>query len=162
VLLQLPPSLTAEEGGRRLERLLGTRPGWLPVVVEVRHRSWYDAGLPDLLAREGASLARVQYAGAPAPIEWTGPVRYGRLLGDREEIPHIGVRKRDLDGDLEDWAEVALETAATGRKVALFVNNRFEGAGYDTAARLRARLGRPVPDPHELWPAPPIPGLELE
>jgi hypothetical protein len=31
-----------------------------------------------------------------------------------------------------------------------------------TAAELRRRAGQPVPDPRELWPAPPLPGLELD
>ena len=49
VVLQLPPSLRASEGRERLARLLGTRPAGLPVVVEVRHASWHEDWLPDLL-----------------------------------------------------------------------------------------------------------------
>jgi uncharacterized protein YecE (DUF72 family) len=167
VLLQLPPSLTAAEGARRLERLLASRPAWLPIVVEVRHRSWYEDWLPELLEREEAGLARVEKAGGPGwsrpvPMEWTGPVRYGRLLGDREELPEIGRKVRDLSPALDRWAAVAGAEAAQGRDVAIFVNNRYEGAGFVTAAELRRRAGQPVPDPRELWPAPPLPGLELD
>ena len=50
VVLQLPPSLDAGEGRDRLARLLGGRPDGLPVVVEVRHRSWDRPWLQELLA----------------------------------------------------------------------------------------------------------------
>jgi uncharacterized protein YecE (DUF72 family) len=89
-------------------------------------------------------------------------VRYGRLLGDREELPEIGRKVRDLSPALDRWAAVAGAEAAQGRDVAIFVNNRYEGAGFVTAAELRRRAGQPVPDPRELWPAPPLPGLELD
>jgi uncharacterized protein YecE (DUF72 family) len=158
VLLQLPPSLDAGEGAGRLERLLATRPDGLPVVVEVRHPSWHGPWLAELVERHGAGLARVEYPEVPAPLEWAGPVRYGRLLGDRRDTPRIGVRRRDLRADLERWAVLA--QAEPGRDVAMFVNNRFEGAAFETAAALRRRLGQPAPDPRELWPAPPLPGME--
>jgi uncharacterized protein YecE (DUF72 family) len=158
VLLQLPPSLEAGEGRERLERLLATRPEGLPVVVEVRHPSWYGDWLAELVGRHGAGVARVEYPGVAAPLEWAGPVRYGRLLGDRRETPAIGVRRRDLGETLARWAELA--RAQAGRRVAVFTNNRFEGAAFDTALELRRRLGQPAPDPRELWPAPPLPGME--
>jgi uncharacterized protein YecE (DUF72 family) len=158
VLLQLPPSLDAAEGAGRLERLLAGRPAGLPVVVEVRHPSWQAQALLDLLDRHGAGLARVEYPQAAALVEWAGPIRYGRLLGDRRDIPHVGVRRRDLGADLDRWARLAL--AERDRPVAVFVNNRFEGAAFTTATELRRRLGQPAPDPSDLWPEPPLPGLE--
>jgi uncharacterized protein YecE (DUF72 family) len=161
VLLQLPPSLSADEGGRRLERLLTDRPAWLPVVVEVRHPSWHEPWLPELLAGLDASLAMVEYPGAPPPVDWAGPISYGRLLGDRAEMPEIGVRRRGLADALDRWAELVLRVADADRPVAVFANNRFEGSGFATAADLAARVGRPVPDPRSLWPAPPLPGLEF-
>jgi uncharacterized protein YecE (DUF72 family) len=168
VLLQLPPSLTAGEGRDRLARLLATRPAGLPVVVEVRHPSWDAPWLPGLLADVDASLARVEWPEVPAMVEWTGPIRYGRLLGDREGTPNVGAKVRDLPGDLDRW--VRLATAATGdpalakafeghRPVALFANNRFEGAAFTTAIALRRRLGQPAEDPVSRWPEPPLPGL---
>jgi uncharacterized protein YecE (DUF72 family) len=198
VLLQLPPSLSAREGREPLARLLGTRPAGLPVVVEVRHPSWHAAWLPDLLEAHGASLARVEWPEVPALVEWAGPLRYGRLLGDREGTPNIGAKVRDLPGDLDRWAKLASQAAAqrpqegrrpqggdlarggpppaaggdraggsggrafvpvAARPVALFVNNRFEGAAFTTAAALRRRLGQPAADPKAHWPEPPLPGF---
>ena len=83
-----------------------------------------------------------------------------RLLGDRDEMPQIGVRRRAEPGALDRWAEQAVRVADADRPVAVFANNRFEGSGFATAADLRARSGRPAPEPHSLWPAPPLPGLE--
>jgi uncharacterized protein YecE (DUF72 family) len=162
VVLQLPPSLDAGEGRGRLARLLDGRPDGLPVVVEVRHRSWDRPWLPELLAACGAGLVLAERPGQepwPAPA---GPVGYLRLLGDRRGTPVIGRPVRDRATDLDRWA--ALLTRATPARgaapVAAFANNRFEGAAFDTAAALRRRLGQPAPAPRELWPAPPLPGLE--
>jgi uncharacterized protein YecE (DUF72 family) len=167
VVLQLPPSLDAGEGRDRLARLLGGRPEGLPMVVEVRHRSWDRPWLPELLAATGAGLVLADRPGEPPwPAAPPGGVRYLRLLGDRRGTPVIGRPVRDRAADLDRWAAL-LATPADGaapsaarRPAAAFANNRFEGAAFDTAAALRRRLGQPAPAPRELWPAPPLPGLE--
>ena len=181
VVLQLPPSLDADEGRERLARLLGDRPDGLPVVVEVRHRSWDRPWLTELLAAAGAGpvLAdRPRFSGAPprgspdpsGEAPWpsvAGGVGYLRLLGDRRATPVIGRPVRDRAAELDRWAALlARATPADGaapparRPAAAFANNRFEGAAFDTAAALRRRLGQQTPRPRELWPAPPLPGLE--
>jgi uncharacterized protein YecE (DUF72 family) len=165
VVLQLPPSLDAGEGREPLARLLGGRPDGLRVVVEVRHRSWDRPWLPELLAASGAGLVLAQ---RPGELPWparAAPVGYLRLLGDRRATPVIGRPVRDQAAELERWAALLAEGphrdgAAAGRPAAAFVNNRFEGAAFDTALALRRRLGQPTPAPRELWPAPPLPGLE--
>jgi uncharacterized protein YecE (DUF72 family) len=165
-VLQLPPSLDAGEGRDRLARLLGGRPDGLPVVVEVRHRSWDRPWLPELLAASGAGLVVAQRPGAAPWPDPAGPVGYLRLLGDRRGTPVIGRPVRDRAAELDRWAALLARSAAAGgaalagRPVAAFVNNRVEGAAFDTAAALRRRLGQPAPPPQELWPAPPLPGLE--
>jgi len=181
VVLQLPPSLDADEGRDRLARLLDGRPDGLPVVVEVRHRSWDRPWLPELLAASGAGLVLADRPGEEPWPTRAGPVGYLRLLGDRRRTPVIGRPVRDRAAELDRWA--ALLARATpadgaapeaegsgepqggapenrGRPVAAFANNRFEGAAFDTAAALRRRLGQRAPAPRELWPAPPLPGLE--
>jgi len=182
VVLQLPPSLDAGEGRDRLARLLDGRPDGLPVVVEVRHRSWDRPWLPELLAASGARLV---LADRPGETPWpsvAGGVGYLRLLGDRRGTPVIGRPVRDRAAELDRWAAALLAGATPadgaapapegsgepqggapenrGRPAAAFANNRFEGAAFDTAAALRRRLGQPAPAPRELWPAPPLPGLE--
>ncbi len=182
VVLQLPPSLDAGEGRDRLARLLGGRPDGLPVVVEVRHRSWDRPWLPELLAASGAGLV---LADRPGETPWpsvAGGVGYLRLLGDRRGTPVIGRPVRDRAAELDRWAAALLAGATPadgaapapegsgepqggapenrGRPAAAFANNRFAGAAFDTAAALRRRLGQPAPAPRELWPAPPLPGLE--
>jgi uncharacterized protein YecE (DUF72 family) len=160
VVLQLPPSLDAGEGRERLARLLGTRPPGLPVVVEVRHRSWDRPWLADLLQASGAELALADRPGEPLWPLLPGPVRYLRLLGDRRATPVIGRPVRDRSADLDRWARLLAAGGAAERPAAAFANNRFEGAGFVTAAALRRRLGQPAAEPRSLWPAPPLPGLE--
>jgi uncharacterized protein YecE (DUF72 family) len=161
VVLQLPPSLGAGEGRERLARLLGTRPRDLPVAVEFRHRSWDRPWLADLLAGAGADLALADRPGEQPWPAWQGPVRYLRLLGDRRATPLIGRRVRDRSPDLDRWAGLLSGGGAGDRPVAAFANNRFEGAGFVTAAALRRRLRQPTPDPKSLWPEPPLPGLDV-
>jgi hypothetical protein len=74
----------------------------------------------------------------------------------------IGRAVRDRSADLDRWARLLAEAGPrSGRRPpAAFANNRFEGAAFDTAAALRRRLGQPVTEPRDLWPAPPLPGLE--
>jgi uncharacterized protein YecE (DUF72 family) len=167
VVLQLPPSLDAGEGRERLARLLGGRPDGLPVVVEVRHRSWDRPWLAELLDAAGAGLVLADRPGVPSwPAQagaGRGTVPYLRLLGDRGATPVIGRPVRDRAADLDRWAALLAggATRATPRRpAAAFANNRFEGAAFDTAAALRRRLGQRPPAPRELWPAPPLPGLE--
>jgi uncharacterized protein YecE (DUF72 family) len=159
-VLQLPPSLDAGEGRERLGRLLGTRPAGLPVVVEVRHRSWDRPWLGELLADAGAGLVLADRPGEP-PWPDSTAARYLRLLGDRRATPEIGRTVRDRAADLDRWAALVAEAAASSGDgpAAVFVNNRFEGAAFTTASALRRRLGQSSPDPHSLWPNPPLPGL---
>jgi uncharacterized protein YecE (DUF72 family) len=159
-VLQLPPSLDAGEGRERLARLLGTRPAGLPVVVEVRHRSWDRPWLAGLLADAGAGLVLADRPGEPLWPD-SAPARYLRLLGDRRATPEVGRPVRDRSADLDRWAALvaAAARAAGNGPVAVFANNRFEGAAFTTAAALRRRLGQSSPDPQTLWPNPPLPGL---
>jgi uncharacterized protein YecE (DUF72 family) len=160
VVLQLPPSLDADEGRERLARLLAGRPDGLPVVVEVRHRSWDRPWLPELLASSGAGLVLAHRPGGEPWPARAGPVGYLRLLGDRRATPVIGRPVRDHAAELDRWAALLAAARPAGRPAAAFANNRFEGAAFDTAAALRRRLGQRTPEPRELWPAPPLPGLE--
>jgi uncharacterized protein YecE (DUF72 family) len=161
VLLQLPPSLAAGEGRGRLARLLDTRPDGLPVAVEFRHRSWDRPWLRDLLAGAGADLALADRPGEPRWPAWEGPVRYLRLLGDRQATPVIGRPVRDRSADLDRWASLLSSATGGERPAAAFANNRFEGAGFVTAGELRRRLRQPAPDAKSLWPEPPLPGFDL-
>jgi len=169
IVLQLPPSLDADEGRDRLARLLDGRPDGLPVVVEVRHRSWDRPWLPELLAASGAGLVLADRPGEPPwPASPPGAMGYLRLLGDRRRTPVIGRPVRDRAAELDRWAALLARATpgdgaapvAARRPVAAFANNRFEGAAFDTAAALRRRLGQRAPAPRELWPAPPLPGRE--
>jgi uncharacterized protein YecE (DUF72 family) len=160
VVLQLPPSLGADEGRERLARLLGGRPKGLPVVVEVRHRSWDRPWLPELLAGVDAELALAERPDEPLWPAWDGPVNYLRLLGDWQGTPVTGRPVRDHSADLDRWARMLAGGARGERPAAAFANNRFESAGFVTAAELRRRLGQASPDPRSRWPEPPLPGLE--
>ena len=97
----------------------------------------------------------------------SGQAPYLRLIGDRRATPVIGRPVRDRSADLDRWAALLAGPGPDGAKqgtarrpAAAFANNRFEGAAFDTAAALRRRLGQRSVEPRDLWPAPPLPGLE--
>jgi hypothetical protein len=95
------------------------------------------AWLSRLLADADAAPVLTHRPGKdPWPLP-DGPLRYLRLLGDRDATPAIGTPLRDLRTDFDRWA-ARRSQAPTGR-----------------------RLGQPTPDPRTRWPATPLPGLEL-
>jgi uncharacterized protein YecE (DUF72 family) len=160
VVLQLPPSLDADEGRERLARLLATRPAALPVVVEVRHHSWDRPWLAELVRSEGAELVLAERPGEPLLPTSVERIRYLRLLGDRRATPVIGRPVRDRSAELDRWIGLLAAAEEAERPAAAFANNRFEGAGFVTAAAVRRGLGQSVVEPMSLWPEPPLPGLE--
>ena len=128
---------------------------------------WAEA-LPDRFAVSAkvprAITHEVRLEGEAAAAVLAAFARSLEPFGDRRATPVIGRPVRDRSADLDRWAALlAMPDGARGtarRPAAAFANNRYEGAAFDTAAALRRRLGQPAVEPRDLWPAPPLPGLE--
>jgi uncharacterized protein YecE (DUF72 family) len=84
LLLQLPPSLTAEEGLKKLEALIPNLDPNYRFAIEVRHTSWFDnTEFYKLLSDNNICLAWSQLDTIQTPPELTSDFIYLRFIGDR-------------------------------------------------------------------------------
>jgi uncharacterized protein YecE (DUF72 family) len=126
-----------------LERFLSKLPEDFSYAVEVRHRSWLDSDLPDLLRERGAALTLVDYPGMPRLEEATAGFSYIRWLGDRREFPSDHTHlKKDRSEDLCWWSGVVDRFLKEGRLVFTYANNHYQNHSPSTIEEfLKIRRG---------------------
>jgi uncharacterized protein YecE (DUF72 family) len=143
------------QGLQRLERLAAAL-GSLPLVLEVRHGSWFGPEALDAVGRMGWSLAEIDLPPPPRgssawhPPEGVpalGPIGYLRLHGRNSASwfdPRAG---RDDKYDYLYGEQDVVELAARARRVAggrdeayVVTNNHFGGQALCNALELRALL----------------------
>ncbi len=164
LLVQFPPSFTAGAAG--VDYL-----GWLlrtfadyPVAVELRHKSWSDAGADTaaLLAAYGAAWTLIDEPkfrfsirqNWAAPVDTTpGRFAYARFHGRNaaEWWKHAAAEDRYnylySAEELAPLGEAVGSLATQVRKAYLFFNNHFSAQGVANAVQLRRQLGEDVPSP---------------
>jgi uncharacterized protein YecE (DUF72 family) len=130
LLLQLPPSSTVEGMGV-LEDFLDDLPQGFRYAVEVRHKSWLDSDLAEMLREHGAALILIDYPRMPRMEEATAGFVYIRWLGNRQEFPSGHTHaKRDRTEDLTWWSERVDLFLSEGREV--FANNHYQNHSPST------------------------------
>ena len=122
LLVQLRPDQQRDDA--RLDWFLGTLPDWVQVAVELRHPSWQDDAVLDLLARHGAASCVVSGAGIPCVLRATSRLVYVRLHGP--DHYHLSAGSYS-DDDLRWWADRLREWEGAGHDVVAYFNN--DGAG---------------------------------
>ncbi len=156
ILIQLPPSLTPDEGKQALRKFLVQLPRDLRFAIEFRHAGWHRPQFIRLL--EKYRICWVWTDTTPlnernlAPFEFlpcTADFVYLRLLGDY-------ATKYDVDGGhvhrygkllwkreaaLESWSLKIQRHFPDVRSVWAFAGNHFEGFAPETCQRLAQRLG---------------------
>lgn len=163
LLAQFP--LRYQFGARELRRIDALRRRFdpTPLIVEVRHRSWYQpVALREFAALDGVSLAAIdlpQAADHPPDTHATpGPIGYLRLHGRNSNAWFSRNAGRDQKYDYlygHDELVVigarAKELAADGRPTYVITNNHFEGKAVANAMELVAALnGRLASAPERL------------
>ncbi len=129
ILFQTPPTL------KRDDDVLAGFVASLPVdrrcALEVRHASWYDPAVYELLATRGVALVHDDGEGhAPSPlgtIGATAPFAYLRL---RSETPYD-------DDAVRRWAEVIAEQVRAGKDVYAYLRHDEDGEMGVAAVKLR-------------------------
>lgn len=156
VLVQLPHS--ARWGGAARSRLDRVHAlfGHLPLVLEVRHASWYAEAALERVRELGWSLAEIDLPAAPdhppkAPPA-VGPIGYHRLHGRNAATwfdPRAGRDDRyDYLYDAAELEELVRTTRrlATGRdETFVITNNHFSGKAVANALELSAGLSGETP-----------------
>ena len=136
LLVQLSPALAVDHA--RLEYFLAQVPAGLRVAVELRHASWHQESVFQLLERHGAAYCVMSGAGLPCVLRATAGFVYVRLHGPD---PHHLYAGSYSDHDLRWWAARVHEWAAAGRDVFVYFNNDGEGNAVRNARTLRWYVG---------------------
>ncbi|MEO6711260.1 MAG: DUF72 domain-containing protein [Planctomycetota bacterium] len=162
LLAQFPLGFRFEPAGAaRLSELCSVF-ARVPLVVELRHASWYEPPGIDLIEQLGCSLAAIDLPEAanhpPAVHPTPGPIGYLRLHGRNAAAWFARDSGRDEKYDyLYTTAEIAT-LADRARRLAgqhdetfVVTNNHFEGKAVANALELLANLtGARVPAPRSL------------
>ncbi len=164
LLVQFPPSFTADaQGVDYLGWLLRTFADY-PLAVELRHKTWSDAGedTAALLAAYGAAWTLIDEPKFRFSIRqnWAAPVEtapgrlaYARFHGrNAAEWWHHGAAEDRYNylysaEELAPLADAVSSLATRVKKAYLFFNNHFSAQGVANAVQLRRQLGDEVPTP---------------
>ncbi len=142
VLLQLPPSMTMNEGLKKLKKLsLDHR---FKHAIEVRHKSWFDEDVYDYLTENDICLVWSQLAELQTPLVVTTDFTYLRLIGDRS-IPdsEFGKLQKDRVQEMQYWANeiIKLRNNKALKSGVVAANNHYAGFGPGTANMFLKMLG---------------------
>jgi uncharacterized protein YecE (DUF72 family) len=142
LLLQLPPSLTAKEGLKKLEVLIHMLDPDFRYAIEVRNRSWFDRSVYKLLYDNNICLAWSQLDTIQTPAELTSDFVYLRFIGDRSiDEKNFGRVQKDRYRELQRWSEEVNRLKDKAKFAVAAANNHYAGFGPATANSFRKMLG---------------------
>ena len=136
LLVQLGPNQVRDDA--RLDYFLDRLPAWMRVAVELRHPSWHEEGVFQLLERHGVAYSIMSGARLPCVLRATAPFVYLRLHGPDHEHLYAGSYSND---DLRWWADRVREWSAAGRDVYAYFNNDGGGNAVRNAWQLQELVG---------------------
>jgi uncharacterized protein YecE (DUF72 family) len=133
VLLGVPEDMRRDDAA--LARFLDAWPRDLPLAVELRHPSWLDDAVHELLRAADAVLVATDTDEDPTPpdLRRTGPFLYLRLR-------RSGYTAEELDA----WAARLEPFLADGMDACVFLRHDADGTMALAAESLRGRLDRSV------------------
>ncbi len=146
LLLQLPPSLTAKEGLKKLKALIPTLDPDFRYAIEVRNTSWFDNNnnneVYKLLSDNNICLTWSQLDTIQTPPELTSDFLYLRFIGDRsiDEKDFGRIQKNRLK-ELQRWSENVNKLKNKTKFAIVAANNHYAGFGPATANSFRKMLG---------------------
>lgn len=142
LLLQLPPSLTAKEGVKKLEILTNMLDQDFRYAIEFRHQSWFEKSVYKLLSDNNISLAWSQLDDIQTPAELTSDFVYLRFIGDRSiDEREFGRIQKDRSKDLKMWSESLDRVKDNATLAIVAANNHYAGFGPATANSFRKMVG---------------------
>ena len=143
LLLQLPPSLTAKEGLKKLEALIHMLDPGFRYAIEVRHESWFDNDdVYKLLSDNSICLAWSQLDTIQTPSELTSDFVYLRFIGDRSiDEKDFGRVQKDRLKEMTKWSDSIRQAKDKAKYVVAAANNHYAGFGPATANSFRKMLG---------------------
>jgi uncharacterized protein YecE (DUF72 family) len=144
LLIQLPPSLTAQEGLKKLEALVHMLDPDFRYALEVRHRSWLDNNIYKLLYDNKICLAWSQLDVIQTPAELISDFVYLRFIGDRSiNEKDFGKIQKNRLRELRMWSDTVrrIKDNTKAKFAIAAANNHYAGFGPATANSFRKMLG---------------------
>ncbi|MCV7279063.1 DUF72 domain-containing protein [Mycolicibacterium flavescens] len=135
LLVQLHPELERDDA--RLEHFLALMPDRIPVAMELRHPSWDDPAVYELLERHGAAYVVMSGAHLKCVPRATSRLVYIRMHGPDRDSMYAGSYPDDA---LRCWAERIRGWDDEGRRVLVYFNNDLGGHAVRNACTLRQML----------------------
>ncbi|MEO7995762.1 MAG: DUF72 domain-containing protein [bacterium] len=137
--IQLPPNFTAKKSLGDLERFLTWLPSTFPWAIELRHPSWLEPSIRDLLTAH--KVAWVNSDRQPEFIV-TGPTAYVRLLGEYGQFTRVDRLQIDKQDELDALARTLAKLPKKVKTIYGYCGKYFEGHSPATMRRLRESLVR--------------------
>ena len=142
LLIQLPPSLSAKEGMKKLEALIHMLDPSFRYSIEVRNKSWFASEVYKLLSENSICLAWSQLDTIQTPPELTTDFVYLRLIGDRSiDEKNFGTIQKDRETEMKKWASTIKKVKEKVQFAVVAANNHYAGFGPATANNFRKMLG---------------------
>ena len=143
LLIQLPPTLSANEGLKKLQTLVDLLDPDFRYTMEVRHSSWFDSKrFYKLLSDNNICLAWSQLDNIQIPPELTADFLYLRFIGDRSiDEKDFGKIQRDRFEELQKWSKEVMKLRDKTKFAVVAANNHYAGFGPATANSFRKMVG---------------------
>ncbi|MDT5146537.1 MAG: hypothetical protein QOC58_1182 [Mycobacterium sp.] len=139
LLIQLHPKQQRDlDSQARLDAFLGGVPESIRVAVELRHPSWNDPAVYEVLERHRAAYVVMSGAGLPCIPRATTDLVYVRMHGPDPGAMYEGSYP---DRELRRWADLVAGWEADGKDVWMYFNNDLGGHAVRNALTLRELLG---------------------
>jgi len=135
LLVQLHPEHQRDDA--RLDSFLRCVPASIRVAVELRHASWNDPAVFQLLERRRAAYVVMSGAGLACVARATTDLVYVRMHGPDQDAIYAGCYSND---ELRRWADRITEWDGAGKDVWMYFNNDLGGHAVRNALTLRGLL----------------------
>jgi uncharacterized protein YecE (DUF72 family) len=135
LLVQLHPQQQRDDA--RLDAFLRQVPASIRVAVELRHPSWNDPAVYQVLERRRAAYVVMSGGGLACVPRATTDLVYVRLHGPDQDAIYAGCYS---DGELGRWANRIAQWDRDGRDVWVYFNNDLGGHAVRNALTLQELL----------------------
>ena len=140
IVIQLPPSLSFDEGKDRLEKMLNHLPKTYRYAIEGRHESWFSDQVFEYLQEKNVCLVWNEVEGVENPAPVTTDFVYLRLIGDRSiHEDQFGKILKDKTLEMKKWIDKLKSVNVSLAMVML--NNHFAGFAPGSANLFRKMIG---------------------
>lgn len=143
LLIQLPPSFTAQSAGM-LDDFLDQLPTDIRFAVEVRHRSLFTDDVYDMLRHHRVAWVISDITGLPIAEEVTADFSYVRWMGNRDDVRVFDRETINRSAELVAWRERIIALREQVSEIFGYFNNHYSGHAPATAQRFKEMIGLPT------------------